>query len=198
MILVETKSTAIFRTLNVFQLFSAIGLIGLLISPLFFPQILYGMPRVPVPAVHSQVEKAAKEPESLIGNKAPVSFEADYINRLGALTDGCMSDYKPYLQQEFNLTQLSVMINIPVHHLAWYFREIKNRSFTDFRNEWRIQHAKGLIRQGKTAEMTLEAIGMLSGFFSRNTFITAFKKFEGITPSEYVAKLTRLAPKGST
>lgn len=40
--------------------------------------------------------------------------------------------------------------------------------------------------------MTLEAIGMLSGFLTRNTFFTAFKKFEGISPGAYVEKIVKM------
>jgi AraC-like DNA-binding protein len=50
------------------------------------------------------------------------------------------------------------------------------------------KHAKNLIKEGKNAELTLEAIGLLSGFSSRNTFFTAFKKAEGISPGSYAAK----------
>lgn len=36
--------------------------------------------------------------------------------------------------------------------------------------------------------MTLEAIGMLSGFSSRNTFLADFKKFEGESPGSYASR----------
>jgi AraC-like DNA-binding protein len=62
------------------------------------------------------------------------------------------------------------------------------QSFTDFRNEWRIIYAKKLIKEGKATGMTLEAIGLLSGFTSRNTFFTAFKKREGVSPGVFAAR----------
>jgi AraC-like DNA-binding protein len=99
-----------------------------------------------------------------------------------------MKELQPYLQSDCNLAYFSKLTKIPVHHLAYYFREEKRQSFNDFRNEWRIKHAKNLIKEGKNAELTLEAIGLLSGFSSRNTFFTAFKKAEGISPGSYAAK----------
>ncbi len=42
-----TKGSDVFYTLNTLQLLSAMGLMGLLGSPLFFSKILYGMPRIP-------------------------------------------------------------------------------------------------------------------------------------------------------
>jgi AraC-like DNA-binding protein len=112
-------------------------------------------------------------------------FETDYIDTIGQKIDLGMTDHQPYLQQDFNLAQLSVLIKIPAHHLAWYFKEIKCQSFTDFRNEWRIRHARMMIEQGKNSGMTLEAIGIQSGFLSRNAFLNAFKKHEGTTPSVF-------------
>jgi len=42
----EQASDVLF-TINAFQIFSALGMIGLLCSPFFFPGILYGLPRIP-------------------------------------------------------------------------------------------------------------------------------------------------------
>jgi len=38
----------------------------------------------------------------------------------------------------------------------------------------------------------MEAIGLLSGFSSRNTFLNAFKKAEGIAPAVFAAQFTSL------
>jgi YesN/AraC family two-component response regulator len=44
-----------------------------------------------------------------------------------------------------------------VHNLAYYFREENKQTFSDYRNEWRVEHAKNLIREGKSNDLTLEA-----------------------------------------
>ena len=123
-------------------------------------------------------------------NKHPLNLESDYLHSIGRKADFCMKEFHPYLKPNFNLFKLSVLIDIPVHHLAYYFREEKKQTFNDFRNEWRINHAKRLIREGKASELTMEAIGLLSGFTSRNTFLKAFKKAEGIAPAVFAAQFT--------
>ena len=102
-----------------------------------------------------------------------------------------MLDFKPFLQHDLNLIQFSVLLNIPVHHLAYFFREVKKQSFINYRNSCRIDHAKNLIKEGKTSELTLEAVGLLSGFTTRNSFFTAFKKIEGISPGAYANRNNR-------
>ncbi len=185
----EMHFSDLYFTLNVFRIFSALGLIGLIISPFFFPAILYGLPRVPESIIpkNSGVDKA--NPLSEKANTYALNFEFEYIHSINQKADFSMEEHQPYLQPDCNLAYFSKLINIPSHHLSYYFREIKKQTFNDYRNEWRINHAKKLIEEGKASEMTLEAIGMLSGFSSRNAFITDFKKVEGISPGAYASRL---------
>jgi len=178
------KDFNLLYTLNVLQIISEAGMIGLLISPFFFPAILYGLPRVPLtdPALKLKEEEGQWSEDI---KKLNHSYETDYLHLIGQKTEFTLKDNKPYLRNGFNMTQLSVMINVPEHHLTYYFREVKKQSFVDYRNEWRVNHAKNLIKKGLAAELTLEAIGKQSGFSNRNTFLSAFKKTEGISPSEF-------------
>jgi AraC-like DNA-binding protein len=181
----------LFFTFNILQALSGIGLIGLLISPFFFPGILYGLPRPPEPAQTPGNTEEVNEPLPTETKKISSKFEADYLDIICKQTEKCMEEYQPYLQQDFNLAQLSMHVKIPVHHLAYYFREVKNQTFSDYRNEWRVEHAKNLIREGKSNDLTLEAIGILSGFSSRNTFLIAFKKAEGISPQAFLQQVKK-------
>ncbi len=179
-----------FYTLNLLQILSGAGLTGLLISPFFFPTILYGLPRMPVSKgilkpLEQQTVVLPGEDQKILS-----SFEADYLDLITQKAESCMEQLRPYLQTDCNLAYFAKLINIPVHHLAYYFREVKNQSFSDFRNEWRVNHAKKLIAEGKANELTLEAIGLLSGFSTRNTFFTAFKKIEGVSPGIFAAKFS--------
>lgn len=181
----EMQFSSLFFTLNIIRVISASGLAGLLTSPLLFPVILYGLPRMP--ALPGSSESSTGQPKTA-SDKTSQYFEDEYLQNIGHLVNSLMHKNKPYLEHSCNLAGLSKMVNVPAHHLAYYFREVKKQPFNDFRNEWRVNHAKALIEDGKAAEMTLEAIGSLSGFSSRNAFITGFKKSEGISPGMYAAR----------
>jgi AraC-like DNA-binding protein len=186
----------LFYTLNSLQLLSGIGLAGLLISPFFFPEILYGLPRSPISTEVVNVENQHTENAVAETKKHAPKFEFDYLLTIDQKVDACMQDYQPYLQPDFNLNHLSVLVHIPAHHLAYYFREVKKQSFNDFRNELRVNYAKTLILEGKAKGMTLEAIGLLSGFATRNTFFTSFKKVDSVSPGTFLAQNTgELTPK---
>lgn len=175
--------------LSILKAISLTGLMVLLLSPFFFPEVLYGLPRIPESAKtpKSRVFKSSKSHEDK--SKTEIRFENDYLVQISDKANLCMKEFQPYLQPDFNMAQLSVLMSIPIHHLAYYFREVKKQTFSDFRNEWRVDHAKKLIREGKSAELTLEAIGILSGFSSRNTFLLAFKKVEGISPHTFLTQI---------
>ena len=102
-----------------------------------------------------------------------------------------MLEFKSFLQPDLNLNRFSDIIQLPVHHLAYYFREIKKQTFNDYCNKCRVEYAKKLMFEGKTGDLTLEALGILSGFTNRSTFFRAFKKAEDISPGSYLSKMNK-------
>lgn len=186
----HSQDIRVYMTQNLLHLISGIGLTGLLISLLLFPVILYGMPRIPeTRRIDLQRQKLPSSADAIAiatrDDFTKPGFEAEYLDEIGLKLDLCMEELKPYLQHDCNLAYMAKLTSIPSHHLAYYFREIKQQPFTDYRNIWRIRHAKDMIRNGKNKELTLEAIGLLSGFSTRNTFYTTFKKVEGESPSSF-------------
>ena len=177
----------LFYTMNMPQLFSIIGLTLLLVSPFFFPSVLYGFPRFHGAGKSLPEAQGTKGDNTveLENKKDSPDFEEEYLLGIARKLESCMNDFQPYLNPGCNLAYCARLINIPSHHLAYYFREVKGQTFTDYRNQWRVNHAKMLINSGKNNDYTIEAIGMMSGFSSRDAFIASFKKQEGIPPSVY-------------
>jgi AraC-like DNA-binding protein len=187
---VTEKQSRLFYTMNLMQILSAIGFAGLLIAPHFFPSILYGLPRVPIaPEKSSEASPETRKALQVDRDMKPQVHAHEYMIRIERSLESVMKNMKPFLKNDFNLPQLSVLLNIPAHHLAYFFREHLHQSFHDYRNKWRIEHSKMLILDGKAKGLTLEAIGTLSGFSSRNTFFIAFKRAEGISPGDFVSRL---------
>jgi AraC-like DNA-binding protein len=177
------NNSDVFFTMNLLQIFSFAGLSGLMVSLFLFPEILYGLSRFsqavlpPTSEVEGKVEIVARD----------YNFESSYILLIQQKTDRCMIDFQPYLQPELNLNRFADILQLPAHHLAYYFREVKKQSFNDYINGCRIEFAISMLRQGKTSDLTLEAVGVMSGFTNRSTFFRAFKKIEGISPGSFLA-----------
>ena len=179
-------SSNLFYTVNILQVLSAIGLTGLVASPFFFPEVLYGLPRYPESFLGSL--QPAELPESSKVKTAAFSLDSAYIEYIGLRIDSCMQEFRPYCQPDFSASSFSSLTCIPVHHLSYYLNTFAGQSFSDFRNSYRVRHAKQMILEGKMEEMTIEFIGLSSGFMSRTTFYRVFKNAEGITPGDFAAK----------
>lgn len=182
------ENSDLFFSLHLLQILSAVGISGLVISPFFFPRILYGLPLLPGPADSQRPNAASANGTNGESKKSTLNLEAEYLQTIGQKADACMKEFEPYLQPDFNLIQLSVLIDVPAHHLAYHFREVRKKSFMEYRNEWRINHSKNLLLKGMAHEMTLEAIGKMSGFSNRNSFRITFEKIEGVSPSAFAPK----------
>ena len=188
-----TESMIPFFTLNFLNILTGSGLAGLVISLFFFPDILYGIPRVPESAGNVSDEKMTRVMPVALGAYTP-HFEYDYLHQIQAKAEVCMKEFQPYLQPQLNLNKFADILQLPAHHLAYFFREFKKQTFNDYNNECRIRYAKNLIFDGKTKDITLEAIGLLSGFTNRSTFFRAFKKSEGVSPAEFLVKFKQNTP----
>lgn len=88
-----------------------------------------------------------------------------------------------YLNPDFNLEEAAKELKITKHLLSQYVNETLGKSFSNLIKEYRIEKAKKLLETEKN--FTLESLGYDSGFSSKSTFFTAFKKMTGSTPAEY-------------
>ncbi|MFH6996385.1 helix-turn-helix domain-containing protein [Flavobacterium sp. FlaQc-57] len=88
-----------------------------------------------------------------------------------------------YLNPNFNLEEAAKELKITKHTLSQYVNEILGKSFSNLIKEYRVEKAKKLLETEKN--FTFESLGYDSGFNSKSTFFTAFKKITGFTPAEY-------------
>ncbi len=91
-----------------------------------------------------------------------------------------------FLNPNFTLDEAAKQLKIPKHTLSQYLNEKLNTSFTNFINENRIETAKKLLQTKNN--YSIEGLGFDSGFNSKSTFFTTFKKNTGMTPAEYQKK----------
>ncbi len=94
-----------------------------------------------------------------------------------------VKDKELYCNPSLTLTDVAKELKIPSHTLSQFLNDNFTKSFSLFINELRIKKAKELLLLSN--RYTIEAIGYESGFNSKSTFYTTFKKITGQTPSEY-------------
>lgn len=97
-----------------------------------------------------------------------------------------IEEKKAFISPKYNLTRLSIESNFSTNLLSAFFNQIIGLHFNDYINKYRIAHCIVLIENGEAEKLTLEGLSKKCGFHNRNTFISAFKKFIGINPSEFI------------
>lgn len=89
-----------------------------------------------------------------------------------------------FLNPQLTLAETAKELNVPAHTLSLVLNGKFNKSFTSYINELRIERAKTLLISNKN--FTIEGVGYESGFNSKSSFFTVFKKATGQTPAEYL------------
>ncbi|GAA4271549.1 hypothetical protein GCM10022258_08430 [Aquimarina gracilis] len=92
---------------------------------------------------------------------------------------------KLYLESELSLSWLSKLIGKSTQKTSEVINQYAKQNFNDYINYYRIQDAKKKLLDQKNKNYTISAIAFDTGFSSLSSFNSAFKKFEGITPSAY-------------
>lgn len=185
-------------------LFASFVYVGMNMVILFFPHIMYGLPiDLKFESKGSETKIAKTNPSTFVATEISIQvppqiqieknelqlFTPEYRKIIEASLQS-FQERKMFLNADFRLNQISKESGIPAHHLTYFFNYIIKISFSDWRNNLRIEKAKDLIYQGETNRFTLQAISLKCGFASQNTFIRSFKNVTGTTPSNYLKSLS--------
>lgn len=91
---------------------------------------------------------------------------------------------RPYLNPDFQMNDLSRAIDIPKHQIQFVLNNFLQIKFTDLKNEYRVRTALKLMREN--ANLSLDGIGVKSGFASNSNFYSSFKTIMNQTPSQWL------------
>ncbi|KPE52463.1 helix-turn-helix domain-containing protein [Chryseobacterium indologenes] len=106
------------------------------------------------------------------------------LMKIKELLEELMNKQKPYLDSELNLIKLSELLSVSTHHLSYVINTGFGKNFFQYVNEYRIEYAKKLLKE-TDSKLSILGIAYESGFNSKTSFNTTFKKLTHQTPSEY-------------
>jgi AraC-like DNA-binding protein len=101
-----------------------------------------------------------------------------------------MVEKKPYLNPLLNLENLANQVQIPQRQLSQIINRHFEKNFFEYINSYRVEEAKSLLIKPENRNTTMLKIMADSGFNSKATFNTFFKKLVGLTPSEFKRQQT--------
>jgi AraC-like DNA-binding protein len=92
---------------------------------------------------------------------------------------------KPFLEPDLTINQLAEIVDLPPKTLSQVINQSYQKSFFDFINTYRVEEAKELFDNTDDEKLTIQEVMYQSGFNSKSSFNTFFKKVTELTPSEY-------------
>lgn len=90
---------------------------------------------------------------------------------------------RPYLESSLTVSELSRMLGVNTTVLSYVINQSQGCNFNDLINRYRVEAVKAELSKGSNDQLL--TIALDSGFNSKATFNRAFKKFTGLSPSEY-------------
>jgi AraC-like DNA-binding protein len=169
-----TKVIQLFEPLFGYEVFAYIGLSGnytsfFLVNLLIFTAIRYFL-------IFEQV------------NDEPVKKPTDdqFVNpNMAAEVDAAMKEGKAYMEPDITLNKLAESLSIIPRDLSMLVNRHFGINFYEFINKYRIEEAKKMLTSPEFINTTITDIYLAVGFNSKSVFYTFFKKFEGVTPSNF-------------
>ena len=98
------------------------------------------------------------------------------------LTASIVAYVEKHYSSDLYLERIAQELGLSVKYISKVFKEKTGRNLSDYINEVRIQHVKEMLMQ---TDMSIASISEAAGIYSRSTLIRLFRKYEGVTPSEY-------------
>jgi AraC-like DNA-binding protein len=111
----------------------------------------------------------------------PKKVDTELKNRLLEYMDS----NKPYLDSELTLSGLAQQLNISRSQLSQLINEGVGDNFYNFINKYRVEQVKKFMTDPSKKNLNMLGIALDAGFKSKSTFNLIFKRFTGLTPTEY-------------
>jgi AraC-like DNA-binding protein len=132
-------------------------------------------------AVPSEPPQSEKYKRSGLSDKLAEEIKQELVS--------IMTSEKLYLDNDLTLQKLADRMNISSHNLSEVINSKLNLSYYDFINCYRVEEFKRRVVDPENEKYNLLSIAFDSGFKSKGTFNSIFKKLSGMTPSEYKSKI---------
>lgn len=123
--------------------------------------------------------------ETTIGKSKQKRLSEEQIANLSGKLLSLMESEKLFLDNDLNLPTVAERLGVSIHETSFLINETTKDNFYNFINKYRVDEAKKLLTSSQMDELNILGIAFASGFNSKTTFNTAFKKWVGVSPTNY-------------
>ncbi len=97
---------------------------------------------------------------------------------------------KIFINDKLSIEDIAVKLDTNTKYISQLINETYNKNFYNFINFYRIEEAKRLLISEENEKYSILGIAQSVGFVSKSTFNVAFKRYTGVTPTEFKTKAT--------
>lgn len=137
-----------------------------------------------LPAPVARSVKEARQP----AGKALKGLTRKQVQHLKIAMDKILENEQPFLRHGYSLQDFANALSYPWYQVSALINQEYGMHFNDFINKRRIRYACRIIKNSKYPNLNINGLADKCGFSNRNSFSNAFKKFTGLSPSEYLKK----------
>ena len=105
--------------------------------------------------------------------------------RLLAAIDRALSVDRLFADPDLTLSRLAAVVESTSHHVSEVLNRHGRVTFHDLLSRRRVEDVKAQLLEPANAKYTIEGIGASAGFGSRSALYGAFRRLEGMTPTEF-------------
>ncbi|MCX6269351.1 MAG: helix-turn-helix domain-containing protein [Bacteroidetes bacterium] len=104
---------------------------------------------------------------------------------MAAKLEALMQNEKAFIQSDLTIDHLARRLETNSKYISQIINEFYQQNYFHYINSYRVNEAKLLLTNPANDKYSILGISSMAGFASKSTFNTAFRKFTGITPSEF-------------
>lgn len=130
-----------------------------------------------------QVRKHEETRES--GSEKRAYYDRKKAESMKKSLDQFMNNTEIFLNCDLNIQDIASQTEFSVRQISSLLNNYANSSFKDYVNSFRVNAFIKYYRQKENRDKSIESICMQFGFNNRHTFLHAFKKITGQTPSSF-------------
>jgi len=98
-----------------------------------------------------------------------------------------LEEHEPFLNPDLTLKDLAAGTGLTIHGVSEAINNGLGKNFNELINHYRVDRVKKELLDPNNEHLSLVAIAYDCGFNSKATFNRVFKKYTGVSPSQYKA-----------
>ncbi len=115
------------------------------------------------------------------GSSLTISQKVMLLSKLKNL----MQTEKIFIDHKLSIEDVALKSESNTKYISQIINETYNKNFYNFINSYRIEEAKKLLVSEGNEKYSILGIAQSVGFVSKSTFNVAFKRYTGLTPTEF-------------